>query len=62
MMTKGKVVDFASAGEKHRHARDNDDKDAKLDAMRARFEQAFPDKPTPVKDYLKKKRDSKKKR
>lgn len=36
-------------------------KEEKVDAMRERFEQAFPDKPTPVKDFLKKKKSKKKK-
>ncbi len=54
------VVDFTRAAGKHRHQRLNDEKDAKADAMRQRFEAAFPDKPRPVKEYLKKKKASKK--
>jgi hypothetical protein len=54
------VVDFRQAGEKHRHARMHDEKEAKVEAMRERFAAALPDKKTPVKDYLKKKRAKKK--
>ena len=59
-MSEQKVIDFASAGDKHRHNRVNDEKDAKAEALRQRFAQALPDKPTPVKDYLKRKRAKKK--
>lgn len=59
-MSEEKVIDFASAGDKHRHNRANDEKDAKAEALRQRFAQALPDKPTPVKDYLKRKRAKKK--
>lgn len=51
-MSDGKVVDFAAAGDKHRHKR----KENRVEAMRERFTAALPDKPTPVKDYFKKKR------
>ncbi|PIQ38995.1 MAG: tRNA (uracil-5-)-methyltransferase [Thalassolituus sp. CG17_big_fil_post_rev_8_21_14_2_50_53_8] len=54
------MVDFRQAGEKHRHARMHDEKEAKVEAMRERFAAALPDKKTPVKDYLKKKRAKKK--
>ena len=54
------VVDFTRVADKHRHERRNDEKDAKAEAMRQRFAAAFPDKPTPVKDYLKKKKARKK--
>ena len=54
-MAGEQVVDFTKAVEKHRHKRMNDEKDAKFDEMRARFESVFPTKATPVKDYLKKK-------
>lgn len=37
-------------------------KEDKVEAMRERFVQAFPDKPTPVKDFLNKKKSKKKKR
>lgn len=59
-MADSKVVDFAKAGEKHRHNRMNDEKEAKVESMRQRFAQALPDKPTPVKDYLRKKKAKKK--
>ena len=55
-MPDKKVIDFAAASNKHRHARDHEEKEAKVEAMRQRFENALPDKKTPVKDYLKKKR------
>jgi len=58
-MAGEQVVDFTKAVEKHRHKRMNDEKDAKFDEMRARFESVFPTKATPVKDYLKKKRAKK---
>ena len=54
------VIDFGKASEKHKHKRLNDDKDASMEAMQARFTAAFPEKKTPVKDYLKKKRAKKK--
>ena len=50
-----KVVDMSDARWKKEHER----KEEKVESMRKRFEQAFPDKPTPVKDYLKKKRSKK---
>ena len=53
-MAKDNVVTLDSARWKR--------KEEKVDAMRERFEQAFPDKPTPVKDYLKNKKNKKKKR
>lgn len=59
-MSDNKVVDFSKAGDRHRHQRQNDEKDARADALRERFAAAFPDKATPVKDYLKKKRSRKK--
>ncbi|MDK2777438.1 MAG: tRNA (uracil-5-)-methyltransferase [Pseudomonadota bacterium] len=59
-MSDSKVVDFSSAGKKHRHAREHERKEAKVEDMRGRFANALPDKPTPVKDYLKKKRQKKK--
>lgn len=60
MPEKDNVVSFASAGEKHRHARMHDEKEAKVEDMRSRFAAALPDKPRPVRDYLKKKRAKKK--
>lgn len=50
------IIDFNQAAKKHQHKRVNDEKDAKFDDMRARFEKVLPTKATPVKDYLKKKR------
>lgn len=54
------VVDFHQAGEKYRHSRLHAEKEAKVEAIRERFAAALPDKKTPVKDYLKKKRAKKK--
>ena len=60
MSDKSNVVSFDKAGEKHRHSRMHDAKEAKIEEMKNRFKAALPDKPTPVKDYLKKKRSKKK--
>lgn len=57
-MAKDNVVTLDSA----RWKKEIERKEEKVDAMRERFEQAFPDKPTPVKDYLKNKKNKKKKR
>lgn len=54
------VIDFSKVSEKYKHKRLNDDKDASMAAMQARFATAFPEKKTPVKDCLKKKRAKKK--
>ncbi|MDO6683203.1 MULTISPECIES: tRNA (uracil-5-)-methyltransferase [unclassified Oceanobacter] len=59
-MASETVVDFAAASEKHRHQRDHRDKEARVEAIRERFEQALPTRKTPVKDYLRKKRAKKK--
>ena len=59
-MTDKNVVDFTKASDKLKHKRVLDDKEAKIADMRQRFANALPDKPTPVKDYLKKKRAKKK--
>ncbi|MBR9829535.1 MAG: tRNA (uracil-5-)-methyltransferase [Oceanospirillales bacterium] len=59
-MSDGKVVDFAAAGDKHRHKRQHERKESRVETMRERFTAALPDKPTPVKDYFKKKRAKKK--
>ena len=61
-MADDQIIDFNEAGKKHRHKRINDNKDAKFDEMRARFEKVFPNKATPVKDYLNKKKAKKAKR
>jgi len=59
-MSDAKVVDFQKAGEKHRAERSHREKEEKVDAMRKRFEEAFPEKKTPVKDFLRKKKAKKK--
>lgn len=56
-----KIIDFQKAGEKHRIEREHQKKEEKLEQVRERFAKAFPDKATPVKDYLRKKRQKKKK-
>ena len=55
-----KVVDFGKAGEKLRHERTHRDKEEKVEDLRQRFANAFPEKATPVKDYLRKKKSRKK--
>jgi len=57
-MAKDNVITLDNA----RWKKEIERKEEKVDAMRERFEQAFPDKPTPVKDYLKSKKSKKKKR
>ncbi|MEK9712910.1 MAG: tRNA (uracil-5-)-methyltransferase [Thalassolituus sp.] len=59
-MSDANVVDFQKAGEKHRAERSHREKEEKVDAMRQRFEEAFPVKKTPVKDFLRKKKAKKK--
>ncbi|MFK4753753.1 tRNA (uracil-5-)-methyltransferase [Oceanobacter antarcticus] len=59
-MANDTVVDFASASAKHRHERSHRDKEARVESIRERFEQALPNRKTPVKDYLRKKRAKKK--
>lgn len=61
-MPDTRVIDFASAGDKFRHKRAHAEKETRVEAMRQRFAATLPDKPTPVKDYLKKKRSKKKPR
>lgn len=56
--TDDNVVDFTQAFKD----KELDRKEEKVAEMAKRFEQAMPFKPTPVKDYLKKKRKNKKKR
>jgi len=56
-MTDKKVVSLDDA----RWAKEHEKKEEKVESLARRFEQAFPNKPTPVKDYLKKKRSKKKK-
>jgi len=59
-MSDENVVDFAAASAKHKHERMHRDKEEKVEAIRERFAQALPDRKTPVKDYLRKKRAKKK--
>ncbi len=57
-MTKSKkVVSLADA----RRDKEHDRKEDALDAMAQRFEVAMPTKATPVKDFLRKKKNKKKK-
>lgn len=56
-MTDKKVVSLEDA----RWAKAHQRKEEKVELMAQRFEQALPSKATPVKDYLKKKRQKKKK-
>lgn len=58
--SSGQIIDFSSASEKHREDRMHREKEERLDALRERFASALPDRKTPVKDYLKKKRSKKK--
>jgi hypothetical protein len=60
MSQDSKVVDFASASQRRREDKEHQRKEAKVDAIRERFKNALPEKKTPVKDYLKKKKASKK--
>lgn len=57
---KVSVVDFASASKKFKQDREHERKEAKVDEMKARFSHALPDKNTPVKDFLRKKKARKK--
>ncbi|MBM95534.1 MAG: tRNA (uracil-5-)-methyltransferase [Oceanospirillaceae bacterium] len=57
---KPKVVDFATASEKHRADRDHQRREDKVESIRKRFDEAFPERKTPVKDFLRKKKDKKK--
>jgi len=56
-----KVVEFGKASEKYRDQKRHQAKEDKVADIRQQFEKAMPTKPTPVKDYLKKKRAKKKK-
>lgn len=56
-----KVINFEKAGEKLRHEKAHQKKEEKIENMRERFAQALPERKTPVKDYLRKKRLKKKK-
>ena len=58
--SNNKVVDFTKAGEKHRAEKSHRKKEEKVDEMRKRFEGALPAKKTPVKDFLRKKKEKKK--
>ncbi len=60
MLADTKVIDFATAGNKHREKREHEDKESRAEAIRNRFAKALPDKPKPVKDYFKKKKAKKK--
>ncbi|MCY0964567.1 tRNA (uracil-5-)-methyltransferase [Parathalassolituus penaei] len=60
MSDSDKVIDFAKAGERHRHSRMHREKEEKVDELRERFAAALPDRKTPVKDYLRKKKARKK--
>lgn len=60
MADNDNLVDFQHASAKHRHRREHEQKEANVEAIRQRFEQALPSKTTAVKDYLKKKRAKKK--
>lgn len=55
-MADENVVDFANA----KWAKDLERKDEKVQDMRKRFAAALPDKKTPVKDFLRKKKAKKK--
>lgn len=57
LMSDKKVVSLADARWEKEHKRKED----KVELMAQRFEQALPTKARPVKDYLKKKRNKKKK-
>jgi hypothetical protein len=57
---QNEVIDFARAGARLQHQRSHREKEAKVEAIRERFEAALPGRKTPVKDYLRKKRDKKK--
>lgn len=57
---KTAVVDFASASRRFKQDREHDRKEAKVDELKARFSMALPEKKTPVKDFLRKKKAKKK--
>ncbi|GAA0785060.1 tRNA (uracil-5-)-methyltransferase [Marinobacterium sediminicola] len=59
-MSDEKVVNFGSAADRHRERKQHERKESRVESMRERFAAALPDKPTPVKDYFKKKRAKKK--
>lgn len=60
MSDSDNVVSFEQAGARHRHARMHREKEEKVDELRERFAAALPDRKTPVKDYLRKKKARKK--
>lgn len=60
MANDNNVVDFERDAERFRHARMHREKEAKVEDMRERFEAALPTRKTPVKDFLRKKKNSKK--
>ena len=53
------VIEFTQAAAKHKAEREHERKEAKVEAMQARFKLALPEKKTPVKDYLQKKKAKK---
>ncbi len=57
MKKNKKVVNLADA----RRSKEHERKEDVLDSMAERFEGAFPTKATPVKDFLRKKKNKKKK-
>jgi hypothetical protein len=59
-MSDTNVIDFDKASDKHRSEREHKKKEDKVDELRQRFANVLPDRVRPVKDYLKKKRDKKK--
>ncbi|WP_419810290.1 tRNA (uracil-5-)-methyltransferase [Bacterioplanoides sp.] len=54
------VVDFARASQRRREDNEHQRKEAQVNDIRQRFEKALPEKKTPVKDFLKKKKAKKK--
>lgn len=63
MVTKhssSSVVDFAKASQRRREDKEHQRKETQVNDIRQRFEKALPEKKTPVKDFLRKKKASKK--
>lgn len=59
-MTDNSPIDFEKAAQKHRHQKHQNEKEAKVADIKARFTQALPDKARPVKEYFNKKKAKKK--
>ena len=59
-MTDKRIVDFQQASERFKQDKEHERKEAKVESLRQRFSAALPDKKTPVKDYLRKKKQKKK--